>query len=118
MTKELQKKMFLKLLIVTAIFSLLALAFAPRAFAASLTLGCAIMTLNFYSLFHLMKGIFEGEVKKASMYTAFLMAKFALLGVSIFVLNRVFSLDLMGFGLGFFLVAISAAYVTPSVQKQ
>ncbi len=76
------------------------------------------MIVNFYVLFNLLEGIFEGDNAKQATYLFLLMGKFLGLGLGIFLLIRVLHVDLMAFGLGFFLVAISATYATGRLQKQ
>lgn len=76
------------------------------------------MMLNFYSLLSLLEGIFSENNAKAGGYLFLLFGKFAGLALAVFVLIRFLKVDLMGFGLGFFLVAISATYATSSLQKQ
>ena len=89
----------------------------PARFAASFSLGALIMILNFYSLFNLLEGIMDGGTAKAATFTGLLMGKFVVLAAAIFGLYKYLNLDLMGFGIGFFIVAISATYATSGMQK-
>jgi hypothetical protein len=112
-----RKPLFTKLWFVTAVASLALLIWSTPLFAGSFSAGCVGMILNFYVLFNLLEGIFEGDTTKQATYIFLLMGKFLALGLGVFLLIRVVHVDLMAFGLGFFLVAISATYATSTLQK-
>ena len=75
------------------------------------------MILNFYSLFNLLEGIMEGGTGKMTAFTMLLMGKFVILAALVYGLYFYLHLDLMAFGIGFFIVAISATYATSGMQK-
>ncbi|MEZ4846102.1 MAG: ATP synthase subunit I [Bdellovibrionota bacterium] len=112
------RQFFKKLLMITAIFSLILLFFLPGRWVGSFSIGCLVMLLNFYSLFHLLEGIMEGGTGKVAAFTALLTGKFLILAAAIYGLYRFLNLDLLAFGIGFFIVAISATYATSGMQKQ
>jgi hypothetical protein len=112
-----RKSFFQKLWAISAVFSLGLLLWTNPKFAGSFSAGCVGMIINFYVLFSLLEGIFEGENTKATVYICLLMGKFAGLGLGIYLMVRFLKIDIIGFGLGFFLVAISATYATASMKK-
>lgn len=118
MPKLNRKSFFLKLGIVSLLVTLGLYIWTSKHFAGSFAAGCALMMLNFYSLLGLLEGIFSGENVKAGGYLVLLMGKFAGLALLVFLMVKFAHVDLLGFGLGFFLVAISATYATSSLQKQ
>lgn len=97
--------------------SLAALAFTDAQKAASFSLGCGLMVLNFYGLFALLHRIFIAETNQIQ-YIGLLMFKFVAIGLVIYGCFKLFNLHLLAFGLGFFVIAISATYVTGSLQNQ
>ncbi len=113
-----RKPFFTKLWVITALASLLLLIWTPPKFAGSFSAGCVGMIINFYVLFSLLEGIFEGNTTTQATYIFLLMAKFVGLGLGIFLLVRWLQVDLLAFGLGFFLVAISATYATGKLQNR
>ncbi len=113
-----RKSFFTTLWSITALASLGLMIWTTPLFAGSFSAGCVGMIINFYVLFNLLEGIFEGDNAKQATYLFLLMGKFLGLGLGIFFLIRVLHVDLMAFGLGFFLVAISATYATGRLQKQ
>lgn len=112
-----RKSFFAKLMIIASVFSLGLLIWTNPKFAGSFSLGCITMIFNFYSLMNLLEGIFGEQTTKAGSYLFLLMGKFAVLGLVVFGMVRFAHVDLLGFGLGFFLVAISATYATSSLQN-
>lgn len=112
------KPLFLKLWLIAVIASMGVFAFQTKLFTGSFSLGCAAMILNLYGLFSILNKIFHSDMVQASIYTALLMFKFLILAVAIYMLSRYAHIHLMAFGLGFFIIAISATYVTGSLQNQ
>lgn len=90
----------------------------PLPFVGSFSLGCIAMMINFYSLLNLLEGIMEGGTGKVTAFTMLLMGKFVILAAAVYALSKLVKLDLMAFGIGFFIVAISATYATSGMQKQ
>lgn len=75
------------------------------------------MIINFYILFNLLEGIFQGNAAKQASYLGLLLGKFLALGLGIWVAVRYLHVELLPFGLGFFLVAISATYATSTAEN-
>lgn len=59
----------------------------------------------------------EGGTGKVATFSGLLMGKFVILAVIVYALYKYLNLDLMAFGIGFFIVAISATYATSGMQK-
>lgn len=112
-----QKRIFRNLIGIGVLASLLALAFTNTHVAGSFALGCGLMILNFYGLFALLRKIFLAETQQFQ-YLGLLLAKFLGIGLVIYGCFKLLNLHLMAFGLGFFIIAISATYVTGSMQNQ
>lgn len=81
-------------------------------------MGCITMILNFYALFSLLSGIMDGGTGKVVTFAGLLMGKFVILAAVVYGLYKYLNLDLMAFGIGFFIVAISTTYATSGMQKQ
>ena len=112
-----QRPFFRKLWLITAIASAGLLYWKGPQFAGSFSAGCIGMILNFYALFSLLEGIFHGDNAKQATYLFLLMGKFLALGLGIWFAVRYLHVELLPFGLGFFLVAISATYATSTAEK-
>lgn len=117
MVSKHKKSFFNTLWAISAVASAGMLIWASPKFAGSFSMGCVGMILNFYVLFSLLEGVFHGKTAKQVSYIMLLMTKFVVLGLAIFLIVRVIKVDLLAFGLGFFLVAISATYATGKLQN-
>lgn len=111
-----RKKVFLRLTLIGVLASLAALAFTNSRIASSFALGCLLMILNFYGLFALLHKIFVQDTRQIQ-YIVLLGAKFVVMGLVIYGCFKLLNLHLLAFGLGFFTIAISATYVTGSMQN-